>query len=127
MRRLTVTVAAAAAIPALLASRGQGREPFLQSRATCMAAAAYAVRHDFHSRGVNLDKSAADFARDNPSFCRNALVYEDGWPAPSLAARILDGPVFVYVDYASWVDSAPPERNGLIVVVTRWGYVGNPD
>lgn len=120
-------LAAAAALLALLAARGQGREPFLTSRPVCLKAAAFALRQDFHSRGVHLDRSAADFARDNPAFCRNALVTGDGWPPPGFLERLIDGPTYVYVDYGRWRQSGPPQRSGLIVVVTRSGHAGNPD
>lgn len=125
MKRIVLAAAAAAIV--LTASRGQGREPFLTSRSICLEAAAFAVRRDFHSRGVRLDRSAADFARDNPAFCRNALVTRDGWPPPGFLERLIDGPTYVYVDYGGWRDEAPPERSGRIVLVTRRGYVGNPD
>lgn len=127
MRPTTLALAAAAAIAVAIAGRGQGREPFLSSRSICLKAAAFALSKDFHARGVRRDRTAADFARANPLFCRNALVTGDGWPPPGFLDRLIDGPTYVYVDYGRWRDDAPPERSGLIVVVTRRGYVGSPD
>lgn len=125
MRRIVLALAAAAIV--LAASRGQGREPFLTSRSACLKAAAFAIRQDFHDRGRRLDRSAEDFARANPAFCRNALVTSDGWPPPGFLERLIDGPIYVYVDYGRWRDEAPAGRKGLIVVTNRRGYVGNPD
>ena len=126
MRPTTLALAAAAAVALTLAGRGEGRDPFLTSRPICLKAAAFALARDFHSRGVHRDRTAEDFARANPSFCRNALVTGDGWPPPGFLERLIDGPTYVYVDYGSWRDEAPPERSGLIVVVTRRGYAGSP-
>ena len=88
------------------------------ARTTCVAAARYVFRTE-HRRPRG---SFADFERQNPSYCENALVVPDSdgvWPG-TLFEQILQGAVWVRVKFGpTWRDATG--RPGRIVVVRRSG------
>ena len=96
----------------------KGTNLFIQSRPVCIAAAQYVIRSGYLKPAPTL----AQFERDNPSYCRNALTTKDAdgtWNG-SLFDQIAKGAVYVRVTFGpKW--RAATGMESRIVVVKRSG------
>ncbi|MFC7053053.1 hypothetical protein ACFQI3_10180 [Hansschlegelia quercus] len=118
------------------------RPSFDPNSKRCRAAAAYIIKTQFNSRREHLEEDVDDFARENPSYCRDGTVagrfqtpggrsYEyDGWTTPSYLDLLWSrGGWPIFVEYPEkWVEicerrgkNLSPGCDGLLVYATPFG------